>query len=317
MAKPDIIEGFADLYLIRPAGFILVQGLKKMSVTPNMVSLWSVLAAWCGAYTLYQISRYGPSAGWIAGMALFMLLHSALDSADGQLARATQKTSLLGRSVDGFCDNLSFMGIYIAILFGCWMRTGVSFSGLFLLALAAGFSHSLQSSLTDWYRQLFLYYVQDKKCLQDEDLEDLNQKRFEGNGQFKCLLLFLHRNYVRRQRKFAGSSFHLLKETQKLWLKDPKGREAFTSLYETIQKSSMPWWAILGPNTHKAAILIAGCLPVTHSSLPGSLGLIWYWLFELLILNVLMIHMMHTQKKRDNLLRLTNHQQKGKVFCHA
>ena len=120
MAKPRAVEEVGDIYLIRPLGFLFVQLLRRTPATPTMVSVLAVLAGWWSAWLYFESNRLGmvPALAALGGLAL--LLHSALDSADGQLARLKSMQTPLGRVVDGFCDNLSFLAIYVAIVLGHW-----------------------------------------------------------------------------------------------------------------------------------------------------------------------------------------------------
>ena len=107
--KPVEVEGVFDRHFYTPLGGKLASALSRTRLTPNHVSWLSVVPA-AGAAAAYLI----PSpASALAASALF-LLSGILDSADGQLARATERTSELGETLDGFCDTLSFGFVYLA-----------------------------------------------------------------------------------------------------------------------------------------------------------------------------------------------------------
>ncbi len=107
--KPREVEGVLDIYLIRPLGWVLTQALRRSFVTPSMLSWLSVAAAFAAAVAYYRRDLVGA----VFGLA-FVLLSSVFDSADGQLARATRRSSEHGETLDGFCDNVSFVFIYAA-----------------------------------------------------------------------------------------------------------------------------------------------------------------------------------------------------------
>jgi len=118
MSKPREIEEVWDIYLIRPAGFLLVQLFRRTPITPNGVSALAILAGWWSAYYFYRAGAAGNAARYSCLAAALLFLHSALDSADGQLARVTGKGSAWGRTIDGISDNLAFIGVYFGVLLG-------------------------------------------------------------------------------------------------------------------------------------------------------------------------------------------------------
>src|SRR6202158_6106436 len=89
-----------------------------------------------------------------------MVLHvcaNALDNADGQLARLTQRESRKGRIIDSVADHLVFVSIYLHLALRCVSE--VSSPAIWVLALAAGISHALQGAAADYYRSTYLYFV--------------------------------------------------------------------------------------------------------------------------------------------------------------
>ena len=70
-----------------------------------------------------------------------------------------------GRCLDGFAGDVWFVAIYLAIVLRIWHQPipGTSMSwglwGLALAALAGFLSHSPQCSLSDYYRQIHLYFL--------------------------------------------------------------------------------------------------------------------------------------------------------------
>lgn len=281
MAKPRAIEEVGDIYLIRPLGFLITQLLRHTSVTPTMVSFLAVLAGWWTAWLYYQSNRDGGAAS-LALMAVFtFLLHSALDSADGQLARVTGRSSPLGRIVDGFCDSLSFLSIYVAIVISTWERAPEHGLSVTLLALAATYTHSLQSSLTEYQRTLYLLCVHGKRDIVESNPRIVGEAAGTEGGLFPRLLHVLHIQYYRQQRTFLPSTARLEKKVVDFLERHPgKSREA-ALLYERHQRPTMRGWALLAPNSHKLGIIASSFLPVYEGSFWGSLGMGWYLVYDL------------------------------------
>lgn len=281
MAKPRAIEEVGDIYLIRPLGFLIVQALRHTPVTPTMVSFLSVLAGWWTAWLYYLSNRTGGDVS-LATLAIFtFLLHSALDSADGQLARVTGRSSPLGRIVDGFCDSLSFLAIYVAIVISTWERSPDHGLAVTVLAAAAVYTHSLQSSLTEYQRTLYLLCVHGKRDIIESNPRIVAQAARAEGGLFPRILHSLHIQYYRQQRTFLPSTARLEEYVVDFLRRNPgKFREA-AALYERHQRPTMRGWALLAPNSHKLGIIISAFLPVYGGSLWGALGMGWYLLYDL------------------------------------
>jgi len=279
MAKPRAVEGVGDLYLIRPLGYLLVQVLRRTPITPTMVSFLAIAAAWWSAWLYYGVSRDGGNHALALLAAAGFLLHSALDSADGQLARVTNRTSEVGRIVDGFCDSLSFIGIYVGILLGYAERVPEHRVTVALLALAATYTHSLQSSLTEYQRTLYLLCVHGKRDIVESEPARL-ERAAAGGGLFARLMHVLHLPYYRQQRRLLPSTARLERFVVRLLKERPQEAPRLAAVYERHQRPTLGGWTLLASNVHKGGIVLAAFLPVGEGFW-GGLGMAWYFLFDL------------------------------------
>jgi phosphatidylglycerophosphate synthase len=119
--RPAELEDGLNLFVFHPLSHRLALLLRHTPITPNMVSvssLLSILAA-TAAYTLL------PHPQNVAAGLAFHLLWHVLDGADGDLARLTGRTSPLGEVIDGICDYLGHIILYTAMAFyaggWCWV----------------------------------------------------------------------------------------------------------------------------------------------------------------------------------------------------
>ena len=136
-----------------------------------------------------------------------MVLHvlsNTLDNADGQLARLTKQGSRTGRALDGLADHLVFVSIYGHL---CLRYTAGGGSHLvWLVALAAGLSHSLQSAAADYFRNAWLYFAEGKSRAELDSSRTLRLEfdhlRWRTAPQ-KKFLLKLYLNYTRQQEWLA------------------------------------------------------------------------------------------------------------------
>ena len=115
--------------MIHPAARALLPWFVAWRITPNVVSLSGMA---CGLLAGFAYA-HTPERAWIVPGFLLMLAWHVLDGADGQLARLTHAQSELGRVLDGICDYVTFIAVYIGLAValaaqgwqtgsGCWWR---------------------------------------------------------------------------------------------------------------------------------------------------------------------------------------------------
>jgi phosphatidylglycerophosphate synthase len=275
LGKPREIEGILDLYLIRPPGALLTRWLACTSVEPNTVSWLSVGAAFGAAVAFYHPTFSGAAIG-----SSLLLVSSWLDSADGQLARATGRTSELGETLDGVCDSISFGLIYVAAALSLVMHAGVSPILAFGVGIVAGLSHSFQGALVDSERQLFVHYTQGRGRVEREDLARLRAEfeRTRESGESRALLLlrWLRFRYCEIQQRVLRSSIELLQAFDAR--PDLQFRTWFGNRYRRAVGGMLHAWTLMAPNSHKVAIVVCAFMPVLAPDWPFArygLGLVF------------------------------------------
>lgn len=161
--KSDDTEEWLDIHFTRPIGLAFALLWHRLGVTPNTITLLSiVLGIAAGAMFYFQNLYYN-----IIGVIL-LILANLCDSTDGQLARLTNQRSMKGRCLDGFAGDTWFVAIYLAISLRLWHQTMPGTAeqwgplALALAAIAGIVCHSQQSSLADYYRQIHLYFLKGK-----------------------------------------------------------------------------------------------------------------------------------------------------------
>ena len=115
--KQEDIEEKYDLILSRPAGLFLAGYAREAGLSPNQVSMLSLLSGAAGGLLLF----YQLNLPVLSVACLLIILSGFLDSADGQLARMTNTTSKTGMIIDGVIDNLVFVACYLggSLFFFC------------------------------------------------------------------------------------------------------------------------------------------------------------------------------------------------------
>lgn len=138
-ARPSVIEDPTNLWIVHPLSDRLLPPALRLGIHPNTVSFtgmgFGALAGWC--YWHWQQPLFV-----IAGFLLMVGWH-VMDGLDGKLARASGKTSPLGRLIDGVCDYLTFGFVLVPIALSLpdW-RSAMA------LAVLSGACHAVQSA---WY----------------------------------------------------------------------------------------------------------------------------------------------------------------------
>jgi phosphatidylglycerophosphate synthase len=127
-------------WVCRPPAAVLVYLLRNTPITPNQVTILSVLVC-AGAGAMFITL---PGHLWVALAALVFELSFVLDCVDGQLARLRKMASPLGHLFDFLMDEIKAMLIFGCIAVMLWRNSAddiylwAGITGLF--ALASGIS---------------------------------------------------------------------------------------------------------------------------------------------------------------------------------
>jgi phosphatidylglycerophosphate synthase len=154
MARADMNQGYRDtsrdpriedptnLLVVHRAAHALLPHALKRGISANTVSISGFLIGAMAALCYYQWRDWRfATIGFLLSVAWLIA-----DGLDGMIARATGSASAFGRFLDGLCDHGVFALLYAAL--------ASSFGTLeaWLLAIAAGIAHGVQSSLYEGER---------------------------------------------------------------------------------------------------------------------------------------------------------------------
>ena len=203
--KSNDTEEWLDVHFTRPIGLVFALFWIRLGVHPNTITILSIFLGLGAAYNFY----FTDLTHNLIGVALLMLANFC-DSTDGQMARLTNQKTIVGRVLDGFSGDVWFFSIYLAIClrmmpqpmpftdrpWGIWIWVLAAFTGLVL--------HLPQSSTSDYYRQIHLFFLKgregselDSYASQREIYENLPSK-----GAFWERLFYSnYANYCRGQEK--------------------------------------------------------------------------------------------------------------------
>ncbi|TDI75372.1 MAG: CDP-alcohol phosphatidyltransferase family protein [Bacteroidetes bacterium] len=282
--KARDVEEIVDIYLYRPWGYALAVGAHKLRMTPNQISIIGMMVG------VVSGLLFIPLNPWINVIGIFMwMLGQALDGADGQLARMANMKSRLGRMLDGISDAVKFASLYLSVGYRLYLATGEWW--VWPVVVSAGLAHSYQSSLADFYRNAYLFFVEKPGTAEIESVVALTKDRAEmpWKGNFlEKLLLGGYIRYSKRQEEFAERSGGLIGLTTSYFGPDiPLELKAF---YRSQNKSLLKYYNALTTNTRMIVFVFS-----------WAVGNFWiFFAFDLVVLNILMFALMTViQKKAD------------------
>jgi hypothetical protein len=271
-------EGILDRLFYRKLGFWLAAFFQKLNMTPVGVTLvGGVFGLVAGHLYYYRDLRLN-----VIGMALHVFAN-ALDNADGQLARMTGQSSRHGRAVDNLVDQMIFTNIYVHLACRC---VAEGFSPLiFLLALAAGLSHGLQAAAADYFRNGFVYFVNDSsKPFESSDnlIRDYHRMSWRDEpGKKLPLALFV--SLTRQQELIMPMLNRLRLATDREF-----SREIPVRLREEYRDGAQPmfkWWGLLMTNTRM--LILFALLFIDRP--------VWFFWIELTLFNLLLTALLTRQ----------------------
>jgi len=282
-------EEWLDLHFYRPIGFLWAKLFARLGVTPNVVTIASIILGVAGGILLYYRQ---PHLAWLNWLGILLIIWAnSYDSADGQLARLTQQYSRVGRILDGVSGDFWFIAIYIALVlreihFGDrW--PGDFFSThqwlIWTLAVVAGISHTMQCAMADYYRQFHLYFVKGKDGSELDSSQQLAEHDAQltwGNNFIEKFSLMFYRRYTANQEFWTPSMQRLRQALKQRYGNDAVPQE-FAQRFRLLSLPLMKFTNILTFNTRIIAMFVAVIIDMP-----------WlYFAFEIVVLNALLIHM--------------------------
>jgi uncharacterized membrane protein len=290
--KSNDTEEWLDIHFNRPIGLVFALLWNKLGIHPNVITILSIFLGVAAGWMFY----YTDLPHNIAGVILLMLADFC-DSTDGQMARLTGKKTLVGRVLDGASGDVWFIAIYVALCLrmqgqmipGTEVKWGI---GIWALACIAGFlSHSPQSMMADYYRQIHLFFLKGKD---GSELDNYEQQRkvYESTPKsqvFARIFFHTYAGYCKKQE-----------------VRTPRFQRFFTVWKEAVQQHSV---AELEPARQQ---FLAGSRPLmayanllTFNSrailiyITCLLNCPWvYMLFEITVFNIMYVYM---HKKHERL----------------
>ncbi len=269
--KGEAVEEWIDLHFFRPMGMAVVRFLAPTQISADQVTVAAlVIGLLAGHLFLYDSTLLNA-----LGLLLF-IVSDVFDSADGQLARLRKSSTRFGRILDGISDNARFVNLYVHLLVRLLLTHAMAPLGAVTLTLAAGVSHSLQSGVADFIRQLYLYVVAGSGEL---DLpEDLPATAATPLGRIG---LSIYRSYITRQARWCARSAAVIRS-----LRRSGEVAALAEEWNERQARTVRHGALIAQNVRFLLLAVTACVGWPAGFLwltlgPLNLALIWVlWTHE-------------------------------------
>jgi hypothetical protein len=269
--KGELVEEWADRKFFRPLGYLICRRLLPTRITPDQVTVASLVLGLVAGHLFFYDSRWVN----LAGVVLFVI-SDIFDSADGQLARSRGTSTPFGRVVDGVSDNLRFINLYLTLI-ARLVVAGHSWEALGL-GVAAGLSHALQSTAVDTIRQAYLYLGAGTGS--ELDLPEGVEQRPRTSG-WRGWAAAGYARYVRRQARLLPATFDLVRAA------GTNPPEAFRTEYRDRLSWLVPPCAWIGQNIRFLLLAV--------TAVPGwPAGFFW---LTILPLNAIFAWLVFTQER--------------------
>ncbi len=154
--KSAVSDELINTYLLRPIAGLIVKLLYSTPITPNQVTVASTVSG-----LLAGLFYLGGNPASVATAGLLVTLKDILDSADGQLARAKNRYTRIGRFLDSISDFVVDLAVFAAIGWTLYSSSGditmlvwafLGFMGITLRVSYHVFYHTSFLHLEDKYK---------------------------------------------------------------------------------------------------------------------------------------------------------------------
>jgi hypothetical protein len=263
------IEELADVYFFRPVGAVIAYLSRSAGISPNALTVLGGIVGAIGGALLYR-EPFGRLAF------VLLILHGVIDSADGQLARLTNRTSELGRILDGMGGYATHVAAYLAIAAGHVARGGRP--SIWGWMVAAGICNAMQAQMYDYHRTLYATVVTRQLAPQP------------WAPAVPVWARVIARGYDTIQRSLIGAHA-AVEEALRSRSAGSNGRvvESDRQLYRRCFYWPVRGWNLLGDNTRFYAI---GFLVLLHH-------VDWFFFFILGPMNVALLALWLWQRRAD------------------
>lgn len=258
-------------FIYHPLAWQLARLLAPTPITPNMVSVFGGLLVVTAGLVYWSTS--GPL--WaLLGMLLHVSWH-VVDGADGDLARITGRTSPLGELIDGICDYVSHIVLYVLLAFVLTREIGSGWAWFWTLAAGAG--HIVQANHVEVQRRFYQHWTYGTPWLHNSSSN--GPALFRDLGGLGWLLRVAVAGYLRLAAGMSPNALRIDAAVINAMANDPQQLDRIRAEVQREQRPLLTVLRYLGPNPR--AILLG------LSMIAGSP--FWYFIYLSVGLNLLLM----------------------------
>jgi phosphatidylglycerophosphate synthase len=270
-ARAREMQDALNHYLYHPLAWQLARLLAPTPITPNMVSVFGGLMVVAAGAVYWSTS--GPLWAML-GMLLHMSWH-VVDGADGDLARITGRTSPLGELIDGICDYVSHIVLYVLLALVLTRTLGSGWAWFWTLAAGAG--HIVQANHVEVQRRFYQHWTYGTPWLHNASGSD--RLLFSDRGGIGWLLRVVVAGYLRLAAGMSPNALRIDAAVTRAMANEPALLARIRAEVQREQRPLLVMLRYLGPNPR--AILLG------LSMIAGSP--LWYYIYLSVGLNLLLM----------------------------
>jgi hypothetical protein len=271
-------ENFTDRIFYRPIGFRLACLLLPTRITPNMVTLISIVIGASAGYMFHY-----PDIVYNVYGILLLIFANILDCTDGQLARLSGNKSAIGRILDGLAGDVWFTVIYTALAFRLSLEYGTSW--FYAVAFVSGLSHLGQANITDYYKTAHLYFISKEKGSEFQTIEQVRMRHKTMKPGINKVFYLLYRLYTLIQVKATPTLQRML-----VSLHGKYGDDIPQDIRLAFRKKSCRLMKYINLMTFNGRTAILFIVLFT--------GFVWiYFIYEIIFLNIVLAFAMKKHER--------------------
>lgn len=268
-SRPIEIEELSNRFVIHPLSRGLATLLIPTGISANAVSVLGLVMMMAAAAFYFLLDW--PWAALVGFC--FQFIWHVFDGADGEVARRTGTSSTKGEIVDGICDHLGHLVLYVTVTFVAARTMGPALT--WCVALVGGFSRVFQANCYESARRNYRRWVYGVGWIRNK----LEHNRTEsGMGLWGRFSSFSAHTYLRVSRRVSGDDRELEAALMRLAEGPPEKAARARELYRHRQLALVQLASLLSLNNATLALFV--------SMLAGSP--FYFFLFEAVVMNAVL-----------------------------